>query len=200
MDIMNDRSRANENRPDRERKGQPWFDYSVVIAILALGIFVVLRPAAVYTPVSGNILYVLVGIMVALLLGRQGQATFKWKAQSFYVFVAGSAALVFIALLLLSWLSRPGLMVSVFHVYTEEGEEVPLEGTGMFSVELPGSGISVGSVVQGNTVVLLFPEQQPEVDVKVRHGGATYFGAVSYAGERQSKLVLGEHLRRKGSP
>jgi hypothetical protein len=197
---MNDDVSRDKDDSATERKGQPWFDYFIVLAILALGIFVVLQPGAIYAPVPRVVLFTLIGILTSLVLGRQVQAKLDLKGPGFSMVVAGSAALVFISLLLLTRLSRPELMVSVFQVYTESGDEVPLDGEDMFQAKIAATGLSVTSIVQGNTMVLIFPEQQPRVDVRVRYGNTSYFGTLSYIGARESELVLGTHLKPKGQP
>ena len=72
-----------------------------------------------------------------------------------------------------------------------------LDRSGAVELQLSNQALVVTRFIDGNNIVLIFPEQVGEVDMLVKPllAGPTYFGKVSYAGNRQSELMLGRDLR-----
>jgi hypothetical protein len=166
-------------------------------SILALAIYVVLTPNVVYAPTPRIILYLLVSVMTGILFGSEATARLKLRAPGFVFFAAGAAALVCASLWLLVKYGKPEAQIAVFHVVDEQGNDVGLEWKGAVRILTAGGALTPTHFVDGNTLVLVFPEQVPEVDVQIRRvsGGPAYRGKVSYAGARTGELVLGTDLK-----
>jgi len=170
----------------------------VVLAALALGIYVALSPGIVYAPVPRVILFLLVSLLPAVLFGAEAASRFELKIPGFVFATAGAAAVSLGILVTLHHLSKPQQQIAVFHILDEEGQPVTnLDRQGAVQVPLTNEGISITPFVDGNTIVLIFPEQVGECEIRVRpiSMGKTYSGKVSYSGNRESALRLGTHLR-----
>jgi len=170
----------------------------MVFAILGVAVFVVLSPRVVYAPQPRVVLFFLMSIFVAILLGSEVTAQLKLELPGFCLVSSGAAAVCFGMLWLLNHLSKPEVRIAVFSVYDEEGKKVDVQWKGALEVEVTNPGITVTKAIAGfNTVVLIFPEQVEQAEIQVRKTakGGQYAGKVSYAGGMSGKLRLGQELK-----
>lgn len=170
----------------------------IAVAILAVGIYVALSPQVVYAPAPKIVLYCLISFLPAILFGAEAAAKFELKLQGFVFSVFGAAAVALGTLILLTYLSKPEQQIAVFHIFDEDGQPVSnLDRHGAVEVPLSNSGLSVTKFIDGNTLVLIFPEQVGECVIRVRPLpiGKTYVGKVAYAGNRESSLAFGNQLK-----
>lgn len=170
----------------------------VVFAGLGLGMYVALSPGVVYAPVPRVVLFALISLLPAVLFGAEAASRFQLKFGGFVFATAGAAAVSLGTLMLLTYLSKPQQQIAVFHVFDENGTPVNnLDRSGAVEVPVTSQGISITRFIEGNTVVLIFPEQVGECDLRIKplSMGKTYSGKVRYSGNRESELRLGTHLR-----
>jgi hypothetical protein len=169
----------------------------VMILILGLAVFVALSPNVVYAPVPRVILFLLVSLLPAILLGAEGAARVKIKLPILILTATGAAGFLFGLLFFLNYLAKPEEKIAVYQVVDEKGNPVTLDFDGAIDVSVSERGLSVTRFVEGNTVILIFPEQvgQAEIQVKKSPSDVIYTGQVNYAGTRTSKLKLGSDLK-----
>lgn len=169
-----------------------------LISILGLAIYVVFAPNVVYAPTSRIVLFLLVALLPAILLGAKGATTkVDVKLPTFLISATGAAALFLAALFFLDYLSKPEEKIAVYEIIDEKGEPLAVDWDGAIKVSVTERGLSVTKFVDGNTVILIFPEQvgQAEMQVKKSPLDVTYTGHVNYAGTRTLKLKLGDELK-----
>jgi hypothetical protein len=160
--------------------------------------YVALSPSVVYAPVPKVVLFLLVSLLPAVLFGAEAASRFQLKMGGFVFATAGAAAVSLGTLLLLTHLSKPQQQIAVFHVFDENGAPVNnLDRQGAVEVPLTSLGISITRFIDGNTVVLIFPEQVGDCDLRIKplSIGKTYSGKVRYGGNRESELRFGTHLK-----
>jgi len=169
----------------------------MVIAILGVALVVALSPRVVYAPQPRVVLYFLLSVLVSILLGAEAAARLQLELPGFVFVSSGATAVCFAMLWVLNRLSKPEEKVAVFHIDDETGEPVNLEWEGAVKVQLTVLGLEVTKLVSGNTLVLIFPEQVAEAEIRVRKtsGGKPYVGTVSYAGSMRTTLRLGDQLK-----
>jgi hypothetical protein len=169
----------------------------MAISILVVAVVVALQPRVVYAPQPRVVLYFLMSVLVATLLGAEATAQLQLKLPGFCLVSSGAAAVCFGMLWLLNHLSKPEEKIAVFSVEDEHGMPVNLELDQALDVALTPTGLQVTKFVTGDTVILIFPEQVGEAELRVRKtaNGPRYTGMVSYAGSRSTKLRLGRDLR-----
>jgi hypothetical protein len=168
----------------------------VILSILVLAVYVTLWPNVVYAPTPRIVLYFLMSVFLAIVLGTEAAANFRFTLPGFAITCAGAAGAVFGLLFLLTYLSKPEEKIAVFHVYDENGGEVNLQFRDALKVLTTQSGETVTHFEDGNTLVFIFPEQVAEVELQVRSTstGPVYSGTVGY-GRRKPKLQLGDDLK-----
>lgn len=170
----------------------------ISILILCVGLYVALSPSLVYAPVPKVVLFCLISFLPAILFGAEAAAKFDLHLPGFAFTTAGAAAIALGTLLLLSHLAQPEQQISVFRIVDEHRQPVlGLDREGAVEVQLSDTAMTVTKFIDGNHVVLIFPEQVGECDMLVKPllSGPTYSGKVGYAGNRQSELVLGQDLK-----
>ncbi len=167
-----------------------------IVVILVIMAIVALSPAVIYSPVPRNILYALVSIFVAILLGAETSARFKFQWLGFSIVLVGTGALCAALLVLLTYLSKPEQQIAAFNIVDENGKKVDLNWDGALQVPTMGNGISANPFSKGNTLLLIFPEQvgEQEIRVKKTSDGQEYVGTIKYAGTRTVTLKLGVDL------
>jgi hypothetical protein len=169
----------------------------VGLSVLAIAAIVALRPGVVYTREPRAILYLLVALLPAILFAAEARAQFTMRLPMFAATAGGAAAIVLILLVTLTSLSKPEEQIAVFEIVDESGEPIAgLDRVGAVEVPRTASGNTPKPLVDRNSVVIIFPEQSPTVSLLIRPvlNGPVYRAEVSYAGKRQSKLVLGRDL------
>jgi hypothetical protein len=173
----------------------------VIAVILLVGVWVALSPGVVYAPTPRVVLYLLVALLPAILLGAEATSQFKLNLPGFLFTTTGAAAVCFGALLLLTYLSKPEAKIAVYQVYDEAGQPLPLQGSGLVDVPLTQDGFSITRFVEGNTVVLIFPEQAANAVLRVKKfsTGPWYSKTVTYAGSRLQSLTLDKDFKT-GAP
>ena len=174
-----------------------WVRTIIILLILLLGFYVALSPGVVYAPTPKVVLYLLMSLLPAILFGAEAVSKFKLQLRGFIFTTTGAFAACLGLLVLLTYLSKPEEMIAVYQVLDENRQPVSLDWEGALQVSVTERGLTITKFVEGNTMVLIFPEQvgQAEVQVKRSPSGSIYSGQVSYAGSRTSKLYLGEQLK-----
>lgn len=169
----------------------------VLVLILLVGLSVALSPALVYAPTPRVVLYFLISLLPAILFGAEVASKFEMKLPGFVFATGGAFAVCLGTLLVLSQLSKPEQQIAVFQVYDEHAHEVVLDWDGAVKVLPDPGGLSATKFVDGNIVILVFPEQAGEVKLQVKKEshGQPYVGTVTYAGNRTSELFLGKQLK-----
>jgi hypothetical protein len=174
------------------------FRIIVAVVVLVVGIYVALSPSVVYAPTPRVVLYCLISFLPAILFGAEAVAKFRLQLPGFAFTVIGAAAISLGTLFLLTYLSKPQQQITVFRIVDENRQPViGLDREGAIDVLLSGEGLQVTKLVDGNNVVLIFPEQVGECEVRVRPltFGPMYSGKIAYAGNRQTELILGRDLK-----
>lgn len=166
--------------------------------ILALGLFVALSPGVIYAATPKIVLLFLISFLPSLLFGAEASSRFDLRLPGFTLTTFGACAVCLGGLLLLNHLSKPEEKIAVYQVYDENNDPVALDWQGAIEVPVTAQGLTVTKFIDGNNAVLIFPEQVGSVEVRVKTApiGPTYSGTVGYAGNRTSKLLLGQQLRR----
>jgi hypothetical protein len=169
----------------------------MVIAILGLGLFVALSPRVVYAPQPRVVLYLLLSLLVSVLMGAEAVARLQLQLPGFVFVSGGATAVCFGMFWVLNHFSKPEEKVAVFYIDDEKGEPVNLEWDGAIEVRLTAQGLQATKFVSRNALVLIFPEQVGEAEIRVRKtsDGKRYTGTVSYAGTRRVTLRLGDQLK-----
>lgn len=168
-----------------------------ILAILGLAIYVALAPNVIYAPTPRVVLFTLVALLPAILLGAEAATRFEFKLLGLIFTTAGVFAAFLGLLFLLNYLSKPSEQIAVYQVIDEQNDPVRLDWDGAINVAPTERGLSVTRFIEGNTVILIFPEQvgQVEMSVKKSESSPTYSGLVNYAGTRTLKLKLGDQLK-----
>ncbi len=167
------------------------------VSILGLAIYVAVTPHIVYAPVSRVVLFLLVALLPSILFGVEAAAKFKLKLLGFVVTASGIAGFLLTLLFVFDYLAKPEEKIAVYEVVDESNNPVSLDFDGAINVSITKRGLSVTKFTDGNSIVLIFPEQvgQAEIHVKKAPSGSRYSGKVTYAGARTLKLRLGKELR-----
>lgn len=168
-----------------------------IAMILGVGIYVAVSPSLVYAPTPRIVLFFLVSFLPGLLLGAEAASRFEMRLPGFAFTTAGACAVCFGALFLLAYLSQPEEKIAVFQVYDERNNPVLLDWSGALEVPVTSQGLTVTRFVEGNNLILVFPEQVGSVELRIKKAlsGSTYSGTVGYSGSRTSKLMLGAQLK-----
>lgn len=170
---------------------------TAIIALLGLGFYVALNPNLVYAPTPRIILYFLISILPALLFGATAATKFQLKLPGFMFTTAGAFAACLGTLFVLSKLSEPKEKIAIYKIVDDKNNPVLIDWNGAINIDPTFGGISVTKFVQGNTVVVIFPEQVGEVEMAIKKSpmGQIYTGTIGYAGSRTSKLIVGKDLK-----
>ena len=168
-----------------------------ILVILVVGVIVALSPGLVYAPTPKMVLYFLISILTGLLFGAEAAAKFDFKLPGFCLSATGAIAVCFGALLLLTKLSKPEEQIAVYQIYDEQHEPVALDWPGALQIPVTPQGLTVTKFIDGNNIILVFPEQVGQVELRVKKSfsSRTYSNTITYAGTRTSKLILGEDLK-----
>ena len=171
---------------------------AAVVGIFLLMGYVVLSPNVVYAPVPRLMLYFLSSAAIAVFLGAEAATKFELKVPGMIFVTGGTVAAAFFLLWFGTNYVKPDQQVAVFQVFDENGREVRLDwGDEAVKLSPTASGLTGTLVVSGNMMVLIFPEQVVEQDVRVMKtsDGHPYVGKLTYAGSRKSMLKLGTDLK-----
>jgi hypothetical protein len=173
----------------------------VAVVCLLLAVFVALKPDITFAPVPKIVLYLLVSLLPAILFAGEATARFNLSLPVFTATATGAAAIVLITLLVLTHLTKAEEQIAVFRIEDEDGRALKgLQRSGAVEIPRLPNGLSITPIVEDNTIVVIFPEQTPTVDLLVTpvRNGPVYQGKVSYAGNRQTMLKLGRDLKPGG--
>lgn len=174
------------------------FRIIIAVLIIILGFFVALSPNLFYAPTPRVVLYLLVSCLPAILFASEASARFDMKIPGFVATAGGSAAIMFIALFLLTYLSKPELQIAVYSIHYQNGEPVQgLNRPDCVTIPISDNGLQLTKFVDNNSVIVIFPEQVGESQINVRpvSGGPIYSGKISYAGTRVRNLYLQTDLK-----
>lgn len=151
----------------------------MVIAILGVAVFVALSPRVVYAPQPRVVLYFLISVLVSILLGSEAAARLQLELPGFVFVSSGAAAVCFAMLWVLNYLSKPEEKIAVFYIDDEKGIPVTVEWLGAIDVRLSAQGLQVTRLVFGNALVLIFPDQVPEAEIRVRQAAPLRLAAAT---------------------
>lgn len=167
------------------------------IAILLMAMAVAFMPNLFYAPVPKIVLFFLVSMLPAILLGAEASDRFQLNLGWMVAVIGGGAAVSFVAFYLLVTFAKPEQQIAVFEIVDENNQEVSLEWDGAYKVSLAGSALSVTHLAKGNQLVVIFPEQVASVTLSVRKSsqGEWYSGSLSYTGTRSLSKALGKDLK-----
>lgn len=174
----------------------------VAVAVLVVGVIVALSPNVAYAPVPRIILYSLVALLPAILLGTEAASRLELRLPGIVFLATGSIAVFFFGLVVLTKYSKPEQQIAVFYIVDNQHQPIPnLDREGAIEVALTREGLSITKFLDGNALVLIFPEQVSTARVMVRpvSFGPTYSGEVTYTGNRQEYLVLDQDLTKDGA-
>ena len=175
----------------------PYIRVISIAAILALLIFVALSPGIVYAPTPRILLYLLASVFLAALIGAEASSRFRMQLKGFLFVTGGASAVALGTLVILTYLSKPDRQIVVFEVIDEQGDPVPLSIFGTLELERDSGGLIPTVYINGNSVVLIFPEQLAEQRIAVRtsSSGKAFRGKVAYAHPPAAPLILGKDLK-----
>lgn len=127
----------------------------LVVSIFILMIVVIFCPIS-YGPIQETVLFLVSSILVALMFGKYSKSKFKMKIGVFTATTTGSAALIFIAMLLLTNISTPKTSIGVYTLVDK------LSNPLIFDAKLikiaPDSRMQVPTYyVNDNTLIVVFP-------------------------------------------
>ena len=169
----------------------------ISVLVVMIGIFVALSPSVCYAPVPKVVLYTLISLLPAILFGVEATAKFQLDFKAFSFTTVGAAAITFGMLFSLTYLSKPEQQIAVFHIYDEQGQPVlGLNRQDAIKVLLTEHAYQVTTLIDENTLVLIFPEQVDRCELQLQpiSSGTVYSGTLQYSGNRESKLYLGKQL------
>lgn len=172
----------------------------IVTAVLLLIVLVVViaTPGVYYPPPQRTILYLLASLLIGLVIGAEAGTKFNLDMKWFAFTTGGAAAVVIFLCWWLTYLSKPDIKIAVYQVLDESGQPLQLDWNG--AVELPTmpNGGKANAIIQANEVVLIYPEQFEQQDIRVRKtpDDPGYTATLAFSGVRQFKLTLGRELTR----
>lgn len=174
--------------------------FHIVMAsvVLALAVYVAMFPRVVYAPVPRTVLFFLLSVLAAVTFGSEVASKFELELPGFCFVTGGAAAVSFGMLGFLTHLTKPAEKIAVFHVDDEANNPVDLEVPGAIEIRLGPSAVQVTKFADKNTLVLIFPEQVEEAELRVKKTNLDppYIGRVGYAGSRRTTLTLGVDLKQ----
>jgi hypothetical protein len=183
-----------------EGAGVPGFIRALMaLAIFGLGFYVALKPSVVYTSATPEVvLYFLISLLPAILFGTEATTRFNLRLPGFCFVTGGALAACLGTLFVLSYLSKqsdlskPHEKIGLYHIKDHEGTDVSLDDDSIDS--------RVKHYVDGNVLILVFPDRLGEVDMAVKqsHNGPSYRGKVRYASESDLLLDGGLQLKQGG--
>ena len=164
------------------------------LAFIAL--YVMFHPGVAYAPVQRSLIFVTVAFMVALGCGQQvASARLEIKLGWLAATYTGVFAVVFGLSWWLTKLSAPHTAVAVYHVYNEDTSQYRLDLKGTVDIKETKEGSFARAFVDGNTMVIIFPEQAPEIEVGIRFPpmtGNQKWTTLSFAGTSETDLVIAD--------
>jgi len=171
-----------------------------VIVVIAEAVWVTFSPQALFAPTQRTVLFFLISLVPALLLGEMGSATLevkgKMKALTFGFFAVGAIAVFFAALWSFDTLSKPEEQIAVYQIFDSKGSPITLNPRRVKDPVGP-RGLTVTTCVKDTHIFMIFPEQVGEVRLDVEPLSNTHYaGMVSYVGSRKTDLILGADLTR----
>jgi hypothetical protein len=173
---------------------------ATAVLCLGLGILTALRSEVVYSPVAKVVLFMLVGLVPAIIFSSHAAAHLELSGPGFAVTAGGAVATSFIAFLLLNHFSEPEVRLAVYRVVGENGASVTLEGDDQVRIFETGQSAGVRSCVDRDMLFLLFPEQVQDATLQVRFppsDASAYEASIGYAGVRRYTLQLGKELVKR---
>lgn len=189
--------------PDRSRGAAPLPDprllvgteVAAIVVGLGAALHVALNPALVFAPAPRLVLFTLVSLVPALLLGSRAASALRLQLRGFVFTTAGAGAVCFMMIVALDHLASPEEKIAVFRVFDADLESVTLEPDGALQVWPTSGALEITSIREGNTLVAIFPEQVAECRIRVRYADDYYQGVITYTGSRQTTLIIGQELR-----
>jgi hypothetical protein len=164
------------------------------VLILLAALLVALSPGVVYAPVPKVILFTLVAILPGVLFGAEvlARTNFTLNLGVASLSAVGVGALFFGLFYMMTQFAKPEQQLAVFYVVDKQGQPVNLDLGGAVRPRLSATGLPVKLFVDGNALVINFPEQVPEVTLDIQEiaNGPVVSKTVGYAGNRERTIVL----------
>lgn len=166
-----------------------------IVVGLGAALYVALNPSLVYAPAPRAVLFTLVSLIPALLVGSQAAAHLRLEWRGFAFTTAGASALCLALIFILDRISAPEEKIAVYKVVDEQFRGVTLEPDGALEIFPLSGALEITHFHEANTLVAIFPEQVGDCLVRVRYAGEFYQGTIAYTGSRKAILQIGEHLQ-----
>ena len=183
--------------PGKERREMIlfWVRVGATVLVLLLAVGVTFFPNLAYAPAPRVILFMLVALLPAILVGAEATTKFEFQLPGLLITAGGTFAAVLIVFFLLNYYAKPEQQIAVYEILDEDGQAAKLDHV---EAKANKQGLSATLYRQSNTIILIFPEQLPEVTVVVKKAfdGPEYRGTVGYAGSRTAPLKLGTDLQK----
>ncbi len=170
----------------------------VIVVGLGAALYVAINPSLVYAPAPRAVLFTLVAMIPALLIGSKAAAHLNLKWKGFTFFTAGASAVCLALIFALDHISSPEEKIAVFKVVNENMKGVTLEPEGALEIWPITGSLNITAFREGDTLVAIFPEQVGDCAIRVRYGDDFYHGVISYTGSRKTLLQLGQDLKLVG--
>lgn len=162
---------------------------------LTAALFVVFNPVLFHAPAPRAVLFMLVSMVPALLIGSRAVTTFQLKLPGFMLASTGATAVCLGFVLVLHHIAAPDEKIAMFKVVDAAENKITLEPDGALEIRPMRGAIDLIPIRQGNTLVVVFPSQVGECVIKVRYAGEYYRGVITYAGARETQLKIGQELQ-----
>lgn len=154
------------------RAGRIVIDGIVCLAAIGVALHVSFNPNVMYPTAGRAMLYALFAVMVAIVIGRESAVYLKVKGPGVVLVAAGAFAAFLVTLYALDHIAKPHFTASVYKVYRDEVTREPVLLRESLSWEVQSSSsapVDLTHYVDGNTLVIIFPDQAPEARLTIRN-------------------------------
>jgi hypothetical protein len=196
----NGEKRRARKRSKASAKSLPplgWLRIAAAVSILALGLWVALKPDIAYAPTSRVVLFFLLTFLPAILFAGELNANFHLNLGQFVASGTGAFAAMMIVLFTLDWLAKEDRQLGVFSIERENGTSLPVDGAGVLATEKDGLGRQPSVFAEGNQVLILFDKDAPHATLVYHAPDGTELRApVQYSGSHViPRLRIGREFR-----
>jgi len=186
--------------PQGEHAAFVWLRLGACVAILVMNIIILLiNPTSGYSSFSRSTLNFLTAASAAVLFMSTTNALFKWNSKTgASVTIVGSFVLVIVGFELLVHAGRPDLQMTAYEVVDENNQAITIEAKDQIDMGRNRVGLQPTYCVDGNKMLLVFPEQLTEVGVGIEHPPGSHHwhrGKITYVGTQAYTLKLGSDLK-----
>jgi len=166
-----------------------------ILTILIVTVYIVLHPYISYLQTPRIVLFFLISMLPAILLGSEVTNHFELKLPAFILTTTGAAAVFFGALMLLVYFSKEDQKFAVYNVYNESRSSFSLE---FQNIAIEGGNVKTDYFTKQNHLLVIFP---PGIDMlkMEMHNSANNRGyncSISYSGNKErDSLIIGKDLK-----